>query len=351
MNLSEHTSEQVISDAELRRLVSQSVVRRTGREVKDVTRRPYEYRSSFVIEEVIAVLTDGSSLPLILKDVSPDALLRDARKLRPRAEYHPAREVIVYRDLLAKAELGTAACYAAIEDRAAGRFLLLLEKVSETDLARTGEFTHWAATARWLGTAHARFVSFAQDRSALAVLARYDARCFQAWIERAEQALQAPQLAEGRAVAKWEITWLLEVCRRAAYVVSGLPRTIAHGEFYASNVLVQPHAASVRICPVDWETAGVGSGLIDLAALIAGQWSDEQKRQLTAAYFAAAPPAITSLTHISQESALACCQLLMAMKWAGWSSDWQPPLEHRYDWLAEALELARGLNAALQDIA
>ncbi len=50
---------------------------------------------------------------------------------------------------------------------------------------------------------------------------------------------------------------------RALARLAGLPAVFVHGEFYASNILVSPG----RVCPVDWEMAGIGPGVLDLAAL------------------------------------------------------------------------------------
>jgi thiamine kinase-like enzyme len=36
-----------------------------------------------------------------------------------------------------------------------------------------------------------------------------------------------------------------------------------------------------RVCPVDWEMAAVGPGLIDLAALTAGWWTAHDSRAVT----------------------------------------------------------------------
>ena len=43
--------------------------------------------------------------------------------------------------------------------------------------------------------------------------------------------------------------------------------TKIHGEFYQSNVLVDQRGTSCSIHPVDWEMAGAGPPLLDLAAL------------------------------------------------------------------------------------
>ena len=106
-----------------------------------------------------------------------------------------------------------------------------------------------------------------------------------------------------------------------------VPQTLIHGELYPSNVLVDPP----RVCPVDWEMAAIGPGVIDLAALCGG-WETVAAARLTAAY---GPVDASDL-------ARACLHL--ALQWLGWSAGWKPPPEHSHDWLGEALALVRELD-------
>jgi hypothetical protein len=62
------------------------------------------------------------------------------------------------------------------------------------------------------------------------------------------------------------------------------PLTVIHGEFYASNVLIDDGIDGIRVCPVDWERAAIGPALIDLAALTGGNWTEEQKRDMVEEY-------------------------------------------------------------------
>ncbi|HEX5417691.1 MAG TPA: aminoglycoside phosphotransferase family protein, partial [Chloroflexota bacterium] len=87
-----------------------------------------------------------------------------------------------------------------------------------------------------------------------------------------------------------------------------------------------------------WEMAALGPGLIDLAALSAGSWTEEQRRALAEVYYAAlAPgswPEIGALL-----DALDYCRLHLAVQWLGWSDVWSPPPERAHDWLSEAFFL------------
>ena len=106
-----------------------------------------------------------------------------------------------------------------------------------------------------------------------------------------------------------------------------MPRTLVHGEFHPSNVLV----GSERIWAVDWETAGVAPGLVDLAALTAG-WGEAERRAISEAY----RDEVGAPAGFAVDGDLACCRLHVAVKWLGWSPTWTPPREHRHDWVAEA---------------
>ena len=124
-----------------------------------------------------------------------------------------------------------------------------------------------------------------------------------------------------------------------------LPATFLHGEFYASNVLVHEKGEGLRVCPVDWEMAAVGPGLIDLAALTAGGWTADEREALALAYHAALVPG-ESWPPAAFLTALDYCRLHLAVQWLGWSTGWSPPPEQAQDWLGEALGLAEKLGLA-----
>jgi Ser/Thr protein kinase RdoA (MazF antagonist) len=343
----------VTDEAELHQFIVDAVAAHRGgsSDVVRIGRQLYDYRSSFAIEEATVYFADGAVLPLIFKSLSPDCLLSHARAVRPAHGYDPAREIIVYRELLPHLSLGAPRCYGAVAEASRGRYWLLLEKAPGSDLARSGNFAIWASTAQWLAAAHQTLTAAFSQCTQRQRLMRYDYDCFSNWIDNAERSLRRPQRAGGGAVEPWEIAWLVERSRAAARLASSLPPSLIHGDFYPSNVLISEAAPQLRICTLDWETAGIGPALLDLAALVSGSWNEQQRAELSSYYFdaeaeTAAPPA----GKIDQLMALRCCRLMLARKWIGWSPQWQPPTEHRHDWLAEALELARELNSYLEPI-
>src|SRR5438105_3758006 len=109
------------------------------RRIVRLEQRPSAYRSSFLLEELDVLLDDGTSLPIMFKDLSPQALLPEARDAKPVFLHNPQREIDTYRAILAEQRLGTAACYGAVVDRPAQRYWLFLERVPGCALWQIGE--------------------------------------------------------------------------------------------------------------------------------------------------------------------------------------------------------------------
>ena len=64
-----------------------------------------------------------------------------------------------------------------------------------------------------------------------------------------------------------------------------LPQSLIHGDFFASNILFDGSRSPPRIAPLDWELAAIGPCGLDLAALVAGRWNDDERRSMALAYF------------------------------------------------------------------
>ncbi|MBI4870262.1 MAG: phosphotransferase [Candidatus Riflebacteria bacterium] len=305
---------------------------------------PVPQQSSFALREVVAETSGGETVRLILKELGSGAMLPDARRAKPPFVHDPRREEVVYGEFLPDGPSGTAHCYGIFVDETSNRRWLCLERVLGVELYQVGDFSAWQDAARWLAVLHARF---ARDRTAWAdrsdSLLRHDEPYLRLWLKRARTFLKTAELApETRGALK-------RLARVHDVVVSrllSLPATLIHGDCYASNVLVADLERGRRICPVDWEMAGLGPGLLDLAALVSGRWSEEQRTALAAAYHAeACRPGPGSLTFAETLEALDCCRLQVALQHLGWSADWTPPASQLHDWLGEALALSERLGA------
>jgi hypothetical protein len=289
-------------------------------------------------------LDDATSVQILFKDLSWEALPDGIRRVKPAFLHDPLREIETYRQLLAPARTGTAVCYGAVSDVPRGRWWLFLERVSASPLHEVGEFRLWQQVARWLAAFHARFAPAAGALRDAAPLLVCDADYYRLWLRRAREFAGRADNLRGDAARRV----LERLARRHEEVIErlqALPATLIHGELYASNVLVRQQPDGLRVCPVDWEMAAVGPGLLDLAALTAGRWREEQRMDLTLAYhdgLASAgvqPPSMAELLN-----ALDCCRLHLAVQWLGWSPHWSPPAEHAQDWLGEVVALSARLG-------
>jgi Ser/Thr protein kinase RdoA (MazF antagonist) len=312
-----------------------------GREITGVRRRPYRYATSAPLEEVL-VLAGGKEVgSLILKDLSRDRLLGNARAAKPEFLHEPRREVETYRGILTPAAIGPR-CLAAVAEPSTSRYWLLLDKVPGVELWQVGELSVWEQVARWLGGFHGGFArNIDEVRAAAPHLLDHTAASFRSWSERAMAAL-----AESPGEREKTLLVALEGYREVADSLAELPRTFVHGELYPSNVLVVRGERPLGVYPVDWEMAAIGPGALDLAAL-SGGWARPERESLARAYLdglgatgAPSPELEEFITDLSR------CRLHLALQWLGWSSDWLPPEEHAHDWLGEALSLTRELGLA-----
>jgi phosphotransferase family enzyme len=324
--------------AELERVLSERAGKQRG--ITGLRQRPCAYRTSFALEEIDLRLDDGAELRVMLKSLGRSTLSNDALAAKPAFLYDPLREIEVYRSLLEPAKLGTPAFYGATIDPERDRFWLFIENVEGDVLWQLGEQAIWQQAAGWLADMHARFAGADLGRADRHLI-RYDARFYAMWMERALGFARDPETGwseETREAVERLARRYDDVVERLA----GFPATFIHGEFYPSNVLVQQAASGARVCPIDWEMAGVGPGLVDLAALTIGKWTEEERRALALAYLSAAGADGGHATDLLQS--LALFRLHLAVQWLGWEPSWSPPAEHRHDWLGEALRAAGELD-------
>jgi hypothetical protein len=214
--------------------------------------------SSYASEVVTVRLASGEEFRLFLKDFGSSRLAKDD------PERQRDRELRVYRDLLAEADLGTAGYRGSVWDGSEGRFWLLLEYVDAVPL-NSCRFEWWVAAAGWLGRLHGHFARHADRLRGQDFLLAHDRDFF--W-SKARLALVAVS------------GFSAPLARRLADILSGYgpcvevmvrqPPTLVHGSYKPRHILVSAGAGPLRICPVDWELAAAGSGLYDLAFLSAG---------------------------------------------------------------------------------
>jgi hypothetical protein len=273
-----------------------------------MTGTPFRYATSHRIEEV------GPGR--LRKDLRDTALLGQARFAKPPFVHDCRREPIMYRAVLTPGGIGPR-CYDS------GNDWVELERIDAPVLWQVGDAISWVAVAEWVARMHRRLA--VHDVAGIPLLV-YNASLLAAWRERA-RAAGVP-------------AHILVAHERASSRLVQLPPILIHGDLYASNVLVRPvGTAGLEVWPVDWELAGMGPAVIDLAALTAGDGLAPTTRSaMERAYFDAARyPARAWDAWVAD---LHAARLHQCVQWLGWAPTWIPPVQHRHDWLSQAMQLA-----------
>jgi hypothetical protein len=221
-----------------------------ARRTRLIERRSHPSASSFPGEIVRCGLDDDREAWVLCKYGAGEAAPSFGHRGGPRYE------AVVYRSILAKAPLTTPKFFGAWEDAGGETWLFLEYLDGARSAAKKNPEEMLPAAARWAARFHAVAAepSSVLDRRGLKV---YDAAYYRRWARRATRLAGEEQ---------HEFPWLAAVCQRAEPLLSALPDgevTIIHGEFTPHNVLAREGV----ILPVDWETAAVAIGEIDLAGL------------------------------------------------------------------------------------
>jgi hypothetical protein len=238
--------------------------------ITDIRWSRFNLSTSYNTYLVTVQLATGSEFNLFLKDFGFSVRPKDSPKQRRE------RELRVYQDLLAEAELGTARYYGSILDESQGRFWLLLEFVDGTPVGYC-HIEYWAPAAGGLGRMHGYFAQQCNRLRACDFLIHHNADFF--W-SKAELALRnvsqiCPHLVDRLANIINHYTPIVDI-------MTGQPPTLLHGGCRPSNILVKVASDPSRICIIDWEEAAFGSPLYDVAYLLDGFESPTLDRLLDA---------------------------------------------------------------------
>jgi hypothetical protein len=214
-----------------------------------VRREPNSLASTFPSDVVTCQLASGAEVRLLCKyGGNEHAAYGHRGGVRYEAE--------VYRRLLDAAAATVPRFYAAEIGPAGEAWLAIGYLEHARRLNEIPDPNLWKKSAAWSGRFHAEQAKRCND-PALSFLIDYDATYYAGWARRT---------AENAAATRAEYPWLNELCRRweeTFLELLALPRTVIHGEYYPKNILLHEGA----VYPVDWESAALAQGEIDLAAL------------------------------------------------------------------------------------
>ncbi|MEO7251008.1 MAG: phosphotransferase [Arenimonas sp.] len=275
-----------------------------GEPVSILARRPNGWASTFPSDVITCQLTSGEEHELLCKYGS-GALVRRAYGHRRG----PGYEAHVYQRVLQPLSLSSPRFFGAYAPPDSGETWIMIGFLGEgagvDEAASPIEAMRLAAA--WLGSFHAANEARLTE-GALDFLTRYSSDYYAQWPQRTQQ-------FAGRWQAR--LPWLAALCTRASECADdwlSVPPTIVHGEFTPSNVLIRGDS----ILPVDWESAAVGLGEIDLVSLVEN-WPDHNVEMWQAEYrkarWAGSPP-----TDFERRMDLAW--LYWHFRWLGERKDW-----------------------------
>ncbi len=246
---------------------------------------------------------------------------------QPRQRFGVAYEAQVYDQLLPAWQDEVLALHGALLDettQTVGLALAYAEGAAPLHLVPEPN-AGLGAAARWI----ARFHRWGETSAVPPFLHRYDTEFYRVWSQRAGR-------FTGRLHERFP--WLPEFCERCQRRLPALlpPATIIHGEYQADNILMH-HG---RYVPVDWQSAALADGEIDLASLTWG-WDDDLvafcEQQYCLARWPDGAPDDFALR-------LTAARVFLRLRWLG-GSHAEDQLEKMVFDLQELLPLAEKLRA------
>ncbi len=231
-------------------------------------------------------------------------------------------EAEVYRELLRKYPGFKPKCLGADIDASTGEAWLFLEfldrcvRVSDIEIEET-EHPPMLQSARWIARFHSGHESFAANHPP-SFLKRYDASYYRGWARRTSKLTRPLHSA---------YPWLPELCKKEILWINLLLQatpTLIHGEFYSKTLLFRDNT----IFPVDWESAALAAGEIDLAALIEGpHWPENVVKRCVEEYQRTRWP---NLLPSKFQQTLDAAHLYLHFRWLGERQDWT--LQKKDEW-------------------
>lgn len=227
-----------------------------------------------------------------------------------------ARESRVYERVLRPLGLG-ASFYGGSLEAAVGAPWIAIAYIG--DAVRISKAPYPGAilsAARWIG----HFQLLTREligAEGVRFLSRYDLEYYLGWVTRAQDFVGDV----GRTYP-----WFRDACAAAPEVFDILiraPETIVHGEYYPQNVLWRDGA----VFPVDWESAAIGAGEIDLASLVQ-KWPADAAAAAHPQYLSARDAKGGDPVHWHRLSA---AMTYWSFRWLGDSVEWaRDPARYDY---------------------
>lgn len=211
-------------------------------------------------------------------------------------------EALIFQRVLCRLPVSAPRCFGTYADPS-GWMCLFLEYVRGAKrINKLPTQEGLVRAAEWIGSFHA--LCDADAGSGRLGLCVHSAAYYRDWLARTGRLAAELPKAD---------VWVADVCRRAQsrlvpLLMSARP-TIVHGEYYPHNIL----ALNGSVFPIDWETAAVAAGELDLASLTDG-WPTDVVAECREIY---ASTRWGSATPRDFQQRLAACELYWSLRWLG----------------------------------
>jgi aminoglycoside phosphotransferase (APT) family kinase protein len=291
-----------------------------------VRRAPNPYATVSASEVVSVELASGERLAIFVKHLGGEQRSHPDKRLRER-------EARVYGELLAgDPGLPVPRFLGAAPNRGTGHLDLFLEHVDGWNLKYQG-LERWRTAARRLARLHLAFAAQGDGLLDRDFLLHLDRDYLGAWAERAVAAVSSLSV---RLAGRLRRT--VDGMGAATDLLTAQPPTLVHNDLAPKNVIAETPAGAGRTCVVDWEMAGVGCGLIDLAHLTHGLPPEESERMLEAYGRELAGSGLLPAAG-ERRRLLAACRLHGTLYRLAHADAWGLPLERVAEWVAESERL------------
>jgi len=223
-----------------------------------LAREATAYESTYPVEIVTCQFNDGDKLRLLCKYSA--GIDHNSYGHRGGVRY----EVEVYRNVLKPIGCSTPRFYGYYTDPNNENTWLVIEYIDNCQRLSWGPIPQILVdAARWLANFHVACEVLLSSNPPLG-LNTYDRAYYIGWTHRASQ-FAGP--------LHGHFPWFKTLCNHFEKFSDALleaPQTVIHGEFYPQNVLIR----NGIISPIDWESAAVAAGQIDLSTLTEGYPED-----------------------------------------------------------------------------
>lgn len=221
-------------------------------------RKPNVFTSTFPNEIVTCRFRDGHTIHLFCKygTIRKD----DTYGHKGDVTY----ESDVYNQVLEPINISLPPYHGTYKDRQNESTWLILGFLERSTRVNKGPVpSAMLESARWIGKFHT-LNEVRLSREPIPVLKRYNHEYYVSWARRTS--LFAGKLHK-------EFPWLSTLCKAfeelAVHLIDNVSPTVIHGEYYPRNILYREG----QVYPVDWQSAAIAPGEIDLATLTDGRWS------------------------------------------------------------------------------